>query len=115
MSTGYLVRYEEYEQGKGDSGGLRRTDTIVLRDVHPLVWASNPPAIYRRHFFAVVTGWQEFDCPDHLWQAIVDGNVLSFEDSSLDDELPDDPQLKAQEVRRSMILRRYRAAQKARG
>ena len=82
MSKGYLVNYDQHRMPP--QSGVKSTQ-IVLRDVHPLVWASFPPQIYRKHFCSVVTSWQEFDCPDHLWSAIIAGNVLSVD--SLDSML----------------------------
>jgi hypothetical protein len=55
-------------------------ETIVLREVHPLVWASYPPSVYEERMFDEILSWQEFDCPDYLWKTIKDGSVLNWED-----------------------------------
>lgn len=117
---GYVVRFWQYHQEGRHFERDGRERTIVLRGIHPLAWCSLPPAIYRAHFFAVVVGWQEFDCPDHLWTAINEGAVLSAEDYSSraytegDDEIDDlPPELRPAERLRRRLLANYLTAERA--
>lgn len=118
---GYVVRYLQYRHK--DHQHFERDEgekTVVLRGIHPLAWCSLPPAIYRAYFFAVVVGWQEFDCPDHLWTAINEGAVLSAEDYSSrdyaegDDKIDDlPPELQDDERVRRQLLADYLATEYA--
>lgn len=114
MSTGYLVQSLRHYKSREDPHDPVPS-TIVLRDVHPLVWASWPDVLYHEAFFDEILSWQEFPCPDHLWKAIQDGAVLSTDnlktmiESSEDYEArhDEDPSLVA--VREQQTARRHAA------
>jgi hypothetical protein len=77
IHKGYLVHYTHHlkkePSSPGDSG------TQILIDIHPLVWASWPPAIFGKYEWTSIQSWQEFEADDTLIRIVRAGGVFDIE------------------------------------
>lgn len=84
MSKLYHARFINRPKKEGTSvpsGG--RIESIVLQDIHPLVWSSQPPDSYHSYYWSEIIDWREIDDPDgSIAKAIREGGILSIEGPS---------------------------------
>ena len=56
MSTYYFLAFES--RLKADSA-IKTVSNVILKDVHPVIWLSQPPDIYRETWVAYLLFWSE--------------------------------------------------------
>ena len=56
MSTYYFVAFET--RSKADAS-IKTAANVILKDLHPVIWLSNPPEIFREFWVAYLLFWSE--------------------------------------------------------
>jgi hypothetical protein len=56
MSTYYFVAFET--RSKADSS-IKTAANVILKDLHPVIWLSNPPAFFREYWVVYLLFWSE--------------------------------------------------------
>ena len=56
MSTYYFVAFES--RSKADSS-IKAVSNVILKDVHPVIWLSQPPDVFKVTWVAYLLFWSE--------------------------------------------------------
>lgn len=78
MTRIFNVSYSTHHRPIGSS----RKTSIILIDIHPLIWAVNPPDNYNEYFFITIESWTEVDPKDVtlVLEALENQEILAVQD-----------------------------------